>query len=254
MQDPRTRIYDPVNHWGNDYDQRDHICYVSGQNFVRARCDLHYICDCSELHDLVDLVPCNNCYTCENCQELSTHGHAIVIATEGACRNNGRPDAIAACGIFFNVDSYHNKAFKMKGHRPTSQRAELRAAVYALGTFTKMFIGGHFMDKGYVTEVIIKSDSAYLVSGMTSWIFAWRQNGWLNSNGHHLKNQGLFREIDRLCNNLVLMGVRARFWRVPREENQQADKLANAALDGTRWKHLSVDDWFGKDPQMPVVH
>jgi ribonuclease HI len=89
---------------------------------------------------------------------------------------------------------------------------------------------------------------------MTSWIFAWRQNGWLNSNGHHLKNQGLFREIDRLCNNLALMGVRARFWRVPREENQQADKLANAALDGTRWKHLSVDDWFGKDPQMPVVH
>jgi ribonuclease HI len=142
----------------------------------------------------------------------------------------------------------------MNDRRPTSQRAELRAAIYALGAFTKMLISGHIESKGYVTEVVIKSDYAYVVNGMTSWIINWRQNGYLNSRGHHLKNQGLFRQIDRLCNNLALMGIQARFWRVSRQENQQADKLANAALDGARWKHLSVDDGFGNDPLRPVVH
>jgi len=254
MQNPATRIYDPVNHWGEGYNQRDHICYVSGQNFVRARCDYHYVCDCTGQYDLVELMPCDNRLVCDECHNLTAHGHAIVIATDGACRNNGRPDAVGACGIFFNVDSYHNKAFKMKDPHPTSQRAELRAAAYALGAFTKMFTSGHFVDKGYVTEVIIKSDSAYLVNGMTSWITAWRQNGYINAHGRHLRNQGLFRKLDGLCNNLAVMGVRARFWRVPREENQQADKLANAVLDGTRWKHLTVDDWFGNDPSRPVVH
>ena len=254
MQNPLTRIYDPVNHWGEGYDQRDHICYVSGQNFVRARCDHHYICDCSSLYDLVHLIPCEASYACDQCHNLTAHGHAIVIATDGACRNNGRPDAIASCGVFFNVDSYHNKAFKVHDRRPTSQRAELRAAIYALGSFTKMFTSGYVENKGYVTEVIIKSDSAYLVNGMTSWIIAWRQNGYLNSLGYNLKNQGLFRKLDRLCNNLAMMGVQVRFWKVPREENQQADKLANAVLDGTRWKGLSVEDWFGDDPSRPVVH
>lgn len=254
MQNPLTRIYDPANHWGEGYDQRDHICYVSGQNFVRARCDHHYICDCSDLYDLVHLTPCEACYQCDQCHNLSAHGHAIVIATDGACRNNGRPDAVASCGVFFNVDSYHNKAFRTFDRRPTSQRAELRAAIYALGSFTKMFTSGHFENNGYVTEIIIKSDSAYLVNGMTSWIIVWRQNGYLNSLGYHLKNQGLFRKLDRLCNNLAMMGVQARFWKVPREENQQADKLANAVLDGTRWKNLGVDDWFGEDPSRPVVH
>ena len=254
MQNPITRIYDPISDWGDGYNEHDHICYVSGQDFVRARCDFHYICDCSGLYDLVHLKPCDDCYQCHECHNLTAHGCAIVIATDGACRNNGRPGAVAACGVFFNVDSYHNKAFKLNDRRPTSQRAELHAAVYALKAFTKMFTSGHLGTKGYVNEVIIRSDSAYLVNGMTSWIIEWRQNGYLNSRGNHLKNQGLFRRLDHLCNNPAVMGVRARFWRVPRDDNQQADKLANAALDETRWRRLSVEDWFGDDPLRPVVH
>jgi ribonuclease HI len=250
MQDPRTRIY----YWADGYDQRHRLCYVSGQDFVRARCDHHRICQCFGFIDLVELRTCDLRYTCDNCGNLSAHGHTIVIATDGACRNNGRADAVAACGVFFNVDSYHNKAFKIPDPRPTSQRAELDAAVYALKAFTKMRASGEIGSKGLVTEVIIKSDSAYLVNGMTSFIVAWRQNGYRNSRGHHLKNQKLFRKLDRLCNNLYGLGIQVRFWRVSREDNQQADKLANAALDGTPWRNLSANDWFGDDELRPYIH
>jgi len=177
--------------------------------------------------------PCEDCFHCNECYNLIAHGHAIVIATDGTCNHNDRPDAVAACGIFFNVDSPHNKAFQIHDRPSISQRAELRAAVYALRAFTKMLTAGHFRKKGYVSEVIIKSDSAYLVNGMTSWVINWRANGYMNSRGQHLRNQGLFRELDRLCNDLMMLGVQTRFWHVPREDNQQADKLANAALDET---------------------
>lgn len=254
MQDPATRVYDPQNHWGNGYDQRDHICYVSGKVFVRARCEQCFICPCRGDYEKVELKPCADCFHCNKCYNLTAHGHAIVVATDGACRNNGRPNAVAACGIFFNVDSPHNKAFQIRDRPSTSQRAELRAAIYALRALTKMFTAGHFRNKSYVTEVIIKSDSTYLVNGMTSWIVNWRTNGYMNSRGQHLRNKRLFRELDRLCNDLMMLGVQARSWHVSREDNQQADKLANAALDGTHWKGLSADEWFGNYMWRPQIH
>jgi hypothetical protein len=105
MQDPATRIYDPLSHWGFGYDQRDHICYVSGQDFVRGRCEHCYIYTCTELYDKVELKPCDDCFECDTYHNLTAHGHAIIIATDGACRNNGRPNATAACGVFLNARS-----------------------------------------------------------------------------------------------------------------------------------------------------
>jgi ribonuclease HI len=86
-------------------------------------------------------------------------------------------------------------------------------------------------------------------------IAAWRQNGYRNAHGDHLNNKNLFRQLDRACNDLERLNIRARFWLVPREENRQADKLANAALDGTPWRDWkNVNDWFGNDAPRPEIH
>ena len=37
-------------------------------------------------------------------------------------------------------------------------------------------------------------------------------------------------------------GVDVRFWHVLRTQNKQADKLANAALDGVDYKQFDEDD------------
>jgi ribonuclease HI len=252
MQDPSTRCYSVPGIWGK-YNWKDHECYIDGERFVRGRCDGCGICPCSGDYDKIELIACEDCSECDYCGNLEAHGTAIIIATDGACRNNGRADALAGCGVFFGINSMHNNAFQLDETRPTSQRAELRAAIYALNKVRNMFANGGFRNEGYIDEVIIKTDSAYVVNGMTTWIKKWRNNGYMNAKGLPLINQDLIQQLDSLCNRLDDLGIQARFWKVPRGWNSQADKLANAALDGTFWKWFSDEEWF-EDDLMPIIH
>lgn len=128
-QDPTSRRYVPSEIWRSGYDLQDLECYVASNRFVLGRCDACEICyfDCQP-HRETQRVPCLEAEWCD-CREARTaHGDAIIIATDGACRNNGYANAEAACGIFCNVNSNNNKSFKLNDARPTSQRAELYAA------------------------------------------------------------------------------------------------------------------------------
>lgn len=114
-----------------------------------------------------------------------------------------------------------------------------------------MFANGN-LDR-HLCEVVIKTDSAYLVNSMTSYVIKWRNNNYTNARGRPVANQDLFRELDAICNRLADIRVQARFWLVPRSQNMQADKLANAALDGVNWKDFSEDDWF-EGGVKPYIH
>lgn len=251
-QHPESRRYVPSEIWDAGYDLCDLECYISNERFVLGRCDACRICDYGcQHHQEIELVRCSEADWC-HCQETrAAHGDAIIIATDGACRNNGYPDAEAACGIFCNVNSNNNKFFKLTDARPTSQRAELFAAVHALRTARNMFANGNL--NRHLSEVVIKTDSAYLVNSMTSYVIKWRNNDYTNARGLPVVNQDLFRDLDAICNRLADIGVQARFWRVPRCQNMQADKLANAALDGIDWKTFSEDDWF-EGGVKPYIH
>lgn len=250
VQDPSTRRYVPSEIWG-DCLWGDLECHISGLKFVLGRCDACGICECSGQYDEIEMTPCSGADVCYRCREPAAHGDAIIIATDGACRNNGRPDAIAGCGIFCSVDSIHNKSFQIEEDRPTSQRAELFAVIYALRKAKNILGNGGFDE--HISEVVIKTDSAYVVNGMTSWIIKWRGNGYLNARGLPVANNELYREIDCLCDHLANIGVQARFWQVPRHLNMQADKLANAALDNVNWKFWDEDDWF-EGGTKPYIH
>jgi ribonuclease HI len=250
-QNPASRRYVPSEIWGTGYDLGDLECYISNERFVLGRCDACRICDeyCIS-NDEIELTSCSNTGDCY-CGALRAHGDAIIIATDGACRNNGYADAEAARGIFCNVNSNNNKSFKLTDARPTNQRAELYAAVHALRTARNMITNGNL--KRHLSEVVIKTDSAYLVNSMTSYIIKWRNNDYTNARGLPVVNQDLFQELDAICNRLADIGVQARFWRVPRSQNMQAEKLANAALDGIDWKTFSEDDWFDGG-EKPHIH
>lgn len=177
--------------------------------YVRDECD---ICECSEPdQEMVDLAWCEEAEECCYCAYHSAHGQAIVIATDGACRDNGRQDAVAGCGVFFGVDSIHNMALQLDETRPNSQRAELRAAIYALNKLRNMFANGNLDDRGPIDEVIIKSDSEYVVKSMTTWIIKWRDNGYMNAKGLPLVNQDLIKQLDSFCDRLDDLNVQVRF-------------------------------------------
>lgn len=159
------------------------------------------------------------------------HGQYLPIATDGACRNNGLADAVAGCGVYWGHNSIHNKSFQLNdGVRPTSQRAELSAAIYALRKFRNIYANGGFKYLGHLDMVVIKTDSAYLVNSMTDWIVKWRNNGYLNARGLPLCNRDLIEQLDGLCDEIDELGIQACFWQIPRASNADADELAKDAI------------------------
>ena len=62
-------------------------------------------------------------------------------------------------------------------------------------------------------------------------------NGYVNARDRPVCNADLFRKLDDAVEELSDEDVQVQFWHVGREENGEADCLANAALDG-----VSVDD------------
>ncbi|KAK8088280.1 Ribonuclease H1 [Apiospora hydei] len=140
------------------------------------------------------------------------HLDSLVIAIDGACPGNGSHKATrSGGGIYFGdgmgtdstrSDYQQNFAFSVPDHADlphTSQRAELYAAAGAL------LKARHYVEKGgqypcgdkcatpcTVKHIVLKTDSAYLVNGITNHINKWETNGWQTAAGTDVKNRDLW--------------------------------------------------------------
>ncbi|RDK40245.1 ribonuclease H-like protein [Aspergillus phoenicis ATCC 13157] len=189
-------------------------------------------------HNMVFLACPDSERKCPHCKCHTRHLGCIVIAIDGACRNNGRYGARASTGVYHGHDHPLNGSSSLSLNlKQTSQVAELAACERAL-------LGAYVMQKCWdglsemtgdgeerLHTVVIKSDSEYVVRGMTEWIFKWKANGWNTAKGLPVANQGHFKKIDSLVASLENEQVTVQFWQVPREFNQEADRLAASALD-----------------------
>jgi ribonuclease HI len=88
-----------------------------------------------------------------------------------------------------------------------------------------------------VGAVVIKSDSEYVVRGVTEWLPKWKKNGWKNARGQPVANSTYFKEIKRLI-ELFEEDASVKPWLVPREQNKMADSLAVSALGGKATKFV----------------
>ncbi|KAI1263611.1 ribonuclease H-like domain-containing protein [Xylariaceae sp. FL1019] len=172
----------------------------------------------------------------------SLHVDSLVVAVDGACPSNGSGRAVmSSCGVSFNYDSAHNLAFRLPdtdGYAHTNQRAELSAALAGIEASVPFIVNGgqgdcsECFEPCRVRHLVIKSDSAYLVNGITQYIAKWQENGWKTATGTDVKNQELWRKLYILVSTLnIYKGVAIDFWHVPRALNKDADELANFALD-----------------------
>ena len=152
---------------------------------------------------------------------------SITIEVDGACRFNGTPSARAAIGVYFGEGSKYNISKVLRDAAPTSQKAELSAGICAL---EQAFVITTTKIAGILNEVVIQTDSKYLFTGLTEWVFKWRANGYMNAKGEPVTNTMMFQRLDELVHTLEKVGVRVKFAHVPRSFNQKADALANEAL------------------------
>lgn len=138
----------------------------------------------------------------------------VHIYTDGACRGNPGPGgwgALLVCGA---------KKKQLKGAEPltTNNRMELLAAIKALEQLQKS------------CQVILTTDSKYVLQGITEWIINWKKKGWKNAAKEPIKNQDLWETLDQL-NQKHQIDWRWVKGHSGHAENELVDQLANQAID-----------------------
>ncbi|KAL6702834.1 hypothetical protein ACN47E_000920 [Coniothyrium glycines] len=183
----------------------------------------------------------------------------FLIYTDGACSNNGDEGARGGCAFVYRPEtsqpmipsttssghSTHSMGlhklgacnFRLESRGPTgeavpqtSNRAELRAVIAALGFRT-------WYNEG-CERLVIATDSTYVVDGATKWIKKWQQNGWHTATRQPVKNQDLWKELIRELERWSAAGVAILFWHIPRRFNTLADRFAKEAT-----ALAAVEDW-----------
>ena len=217
-----------------DYDEHPRSQWRDDRKFVPAELYGEDVSPANFEHVVGDdftYVGCHHTHACRRCGAFQPHWHSIIIAIDGACRNNGREEARSSIGVYFSPHSRHNISGRLHGSALTNQKAELEACLAALEKALEIRVREELPWEVKVLEqVVIKSDSAYVVRGMTGWVFKWRENGYKNYKGATVTNAKLFRKIDHQVEKLNDHGVEILFWLVPRSENMDADHLANLAF------------------------
>ncbi|EGU89335.1 hypothetical protein HZS61_003239 [Fusarium oxysporum f. sp. conglutinans] len=174
-------------------------------------------------------VACEDGRPCSDCDCIAPHVDSIFIAVDGACRGNGQANAKAAVGVFFGRRSTYNQSVLLTEPHVTNQIAELSAGILALKQ-AKDIVRTKALGDEPLHTIVIKADSDYLVKGMTEWVFKWETNGYKTAKRKLVENAKLFQELRELVGDLNRSNVEVLFWRVPREMNKEADKLANQAF------------------------
>ena len=138
----------------------------------------------------------------------------VEIFTDGACRGNPGPGGYGS--IIRTRDQENEISGSAKS--TTNNIMELTAAVVALKQLKKP------------CEVVLTSDSQYLVKGMTQWIKGWAKKGWLTAAKQPVKNKDIWLELNKLNKKHKIS------WKWVRghqghAENERCDLLANMAVD-----------------------
>ena len=104
----------------------------------------------------------------------------IIIYTDGACSGNPGKGGWGAILMF----KEHEKKISGGLKETTNNQMEIRAVIEALKTIKKP------------NEIIINTDSKYVMDGITKWINGWKKNGWRTADRKPVKNSELWQELD----------------------------------------------------------
>ncbi len=160
----------------------------------------------------------------KNTKPLSNN-KIINVYTDGACSNNGRPDARAGFGIWFGHNDERNVSESFTGPQ-TNNRAELLAIIRALTILRDE------IEKGQ--QVMIYSDSSYSIRCCTTYGEKMSKKGW-QMKGNDIPNRELVEvayNFVKKYNNIKFTHIRAHTGLEDEHSigNDNADRLANLSI------------------------
>jgi ribonuclease HI len=137
----------------------------------------------------------------------------VEIFTDGACTGNPGPGGWAA----ILKSGKHEKEICGGDPATTNNRMELMAAIKALESLKEP------------SEVILTTDSRYVMDGVTKWMANWKRNGWKTADKKPVKNEELWKALDAAVSRHTVR------WRWVKghnghPENERVDALARGAI------------------------
>jgi len=139
---------------------------------------------------------------------------SVEIFTDGACRGNPGP---GGWGVLLR---YGDKERSLCGGEAetTNNRMELTAVIEGLKALKEP------------CEVVLTSDSTYVLKGIQEWLPNWKKRGWKTAAKKPVKNADLWQQLDGV------LGAHTIDWRWGKghsghRENDIADQLANQGID-----------------------
>jgi ribonuclease HI len=138
----------------------------------------------------------------------------VTIHTDGACRGNPGPGGWGA------VLEYGDKRKELHGGEAatTNNRMELTAVIRALQALNRP------------CRIVLKSDSKYVLHGITEWLPQWKLRGWKTAAKKPVLNVDLWQTLDALAvqHKIDWQWVRGH---TGDPGNERADELANQGID-----------------------
>ena len=145
----------------------------------------------------------------------------IIIYTDGGCRGNPGLGAWAA----ILISEKHNLRLEIgeSEDSTTNNRMEMNAAIKALERLK------------HSHNIKLYSDSAYLINGMTKWIYSWQKNNWIKSDKKPVENKEYWLKLIELSkkHNIEFIKVKGHS---NNKENNRTDEIVNILMD----EHIKI--------------
>ena len=103
----------------------------------------------------------------------------VEIFTDGACKGNPGP---GGWGALLRMGRHEKELSGGEAHT-TNNRMEMTAVIRALEALAEP------------CEVLLHSDSRYVIDGMTKWIEGWQRKGWITASRKPVLNADLWHEL-----------------------------------------------------------
>lgn len=149
----------------------------------------------------------------------------IIVYTDGSCTNNGKLDARCGSGIWLEEGSQHNKALRIPGVDQSNQVGEIAAVVAALEKIPNY------------TPLRIKTDSRYVIDGLTIHLKTWEDRGWIG-----IKNKEWFNRAAYLLRRRT---APTKFQWVKGHSgelgNEESDRLAKEGAEKDMMDEISLE-------------
>lgn len=157
----------------------------------------------------------------------------ITIYTDGSARGNPGKGGWGA--IIIGTQ----KVIEMGGREvhTTNNRMEMKATLEAL-----LFVKNNKLGKG----VHVKTDSQYVLKGMTEWIISWQKKNWIGSNKKPVLNRDLWEELLKASEGLDVSYEYVR-GHIGIAGNERADSIATEYADG-----INVNLFSGNLQDYPI--